>query len=136
MSRIAAVRKNYSCLGDTAWEVFIPSGPTRRLFYLTRNAQLNARDTSARISVELSPGKHLIEHRVTGKIGDRESEEGNLLFVDEKLVSTESVFSHMGLLGADDGSVQNLKTGAVGEPFVIVANGGIPTQIPAWMWIE
>ncbi|MEZ6074491.1 MAG: hypothetical protein R3C56_02100 [Pirellulaceae bacterium] len=92
--------------------------------------------TRVRISVELSPGKHLIEHRVTAKIGDREFDEANQLFVDEKPVSTESVFSYMGLVGADDGFVQNLKTGAVGEPFVIVANGGIPTQIPAWMWIE
>lgn len=135
-SLITAVRTNYSNMGNNAWEVFIPAGPKRKLYYLTRDSQLNGSDTSPAAFIELPPGKHLIEHRAGGKILGGSSTAPNQLLIDEQLVSTELPFGYLGIPGAEDASVQNLKTGKPGEPFILVAKRATTVQPQPLIWIE
>lgn len=106
-SRVAAVRKNYSALGGTAWEVFIPEGLQLALHYISPSQQRMKVGEFDPSFFPMSPGRHVVVYR------------DNYLFVDDRVITSQA-FSFSARNGFNDLAAQEIQSGASGQPFAII----------------
>jgi hypothetical protein len=130
-TRVVCVRKNFAFFGSTAWELFVPEGPPRKLFYLSLDAQNQAGGMALPDGIEMPPGRHIIEYQPDYLL-DPIDRSRNRLLIDEQFQTAMPVFNWTAA-GGNDSAIQELQISEPGEPFVIVGTGRGQQRL---MWID